>query len=353
MVRKYKSHKIVRRAILRQRKNTNINRKETDILGSYLNEAGSFNLLSESDEQELFGYIDRGVEVYGSLRSLDNISPQDREALIKLAAAHQVVYLSNLRLVISLSKKFWRKNNLSEMELVQEGNLGLDRAISRFDVSKGFKFSTYATWLARQAITRAIANQSRTIRIPISRHEQYRNAQKEINAMIDKLGRQLTDKEIEAATGMSMKKYAELEQDGRLHLPSLNALVSPGADLELELGSLVADPNADMNREVMNLSDREELTEILNNSSLTDREKFILGLYYGLGPELIGPLTINLGGKLLSYEEVTEKIYTDKGLARERIGELFKLSYERVRQIRISGMNKLMQAANERQGERL
>lgn len=346
IVRAYKSHPYVERAILNQRnKDSSIHRSRQDILSAYLAEAGSYGLLTAQDEVELFGHIERGLEVYRSLESLDNVTPEQADALIKLTAAQQVIFYTNLRLATSIAKPYWQRvNAMPAMDLIQEANVGLSLAINRFDVSKGFKFSTYATWWIRQNVTREIANKSRLIRLPVHVHEKYVKAVSQVKKLSNELERRLTDEEVEKVTGMNIAKFNDLVRRGYPELPSTNALLGDDKDART-LESLLADPTTDMNRDIEEFSNREELKQILSNSRLDSREKFIIGLRNGIDPEVLGPLEVTLkGGTTISYAQAANAMLTDNGLTLEDLGDMLGITRERIRQIQSNGMRVLEQS---------
>lgn len=351
IARKYKSHPFVLQAIQNQ-KTGHYTPKGRDggILGDFLAEAGTYALLSAEDEQELFGYIDAGYQLYEKLGSLKDLTPEQEEVFIMLAAAQQVVYHTNLRLAISVARpRMGFQNHMQPMDHVQEALIGLSAGINRFDKDRGYRFSTYATMWIRQRVTRAIADKSRTIRIPVHRHEAFVAATKKVNDFSNALGRPLTHEEIEKVSGMSYAKYGELVRQGTPNIPSLEQALPSQKD-DRELGEIVGYNHMDPAIEAF--SDREELAAIIKHADLREREKFIIGLRYGIEPELFGNPTIEIGGKSVSYAEISLRAKLDPRLVSgkaeltlEELGEIIGVTRERIRQIQNNALSVLRTSA--------
>ncbi|MCX5750199.1 MAG: RNA polymerase sigma factor RpoD [Candidatus Saganbacteria bacterium] len=258
-----------------------------DTVRMYLREIGKFPLLTTEQEVTLA----KGVKA-GEIRS-----------------KHKLVN-SNLRLVVSIAKKYTGRGMLF-LDLVQEGNLGLIRAVEKFDHRKGFKFSTYATWWIRQAITRSIADQARTIRIPVHMVETINRLRKTSRLLLQKLGRRPTEEEIAKKAKMSMAKVREIVKVSQVPL----SLETPVGDEDSSrLGDFVQDQAVQAPDEVvMHGLLRDDLEEVMK--SLTDREKTVLKLRFGL----------------------------DDGHPRtlEEVGKVFNVTRERIRQIEAKALRKL------------
>ncbi len=225
-----------------------------DTVRMYLREIGKYKLLSPTDE------IDCARKVRaGSLK--------DKHRLTN----------SNLRLVVSIAKKYTGRGMLF-LDLIQEGNLGLIRAVEKFDHRKGYKFSTYATWWVRQAITRSIADQARTIRIPVHMVETMNRLRKVSRTLLQQLGRRPTEEEIAKRSRMSVDKVREIIKISQIPL-SLEMPV--GDEDSSRLGDFVKDTAVQAPDEVvLHGLLREDLEEVM--SSLSDREKTVLKLRFGL-----------------------------------------------------------------------
>src|SRR3989339_197627 len=259
----------------------------------YLREIGQYPLLAARDERELAQRIVAG----------------DPEAKNLLARA-------NLRLVVSVAKKYvGRSPDLTLLDLIQEGNLGLFRAVDKFDWSKGFKFSTYATWWIRQAITRALADQSRTIRIPVHMVETIAKYKQVLRRMTQHLGRDPLPEEIAEEMGIEVEKIYVIQKINQ-DTVSLESPVGEEDDERSTLGSFIADetiasPDQDASRRILS----EQMTEILDE--LSPKERKILEMRNGLTEE----------GICCTLEEVGREF----GVTRERIRQIEAKALERIR----------------------
>jgi len=268
----------------------NVDAFADDSVRMYLREIGKIPLLSQDEEQELARKAMAG----------------DKKAKDKLAEA-------NMRLVVSIAKRYGGRG-LDFLDLIQEGNTGLLRAVDKFDPDKGFKFSTYATWWIRQAITRAIADQARTIRIPVHMVETINKVLRTTRRLTQDLNREPTNEEIAQAMGMDVDKIEyvmRIKQD----IASLDASVGrDGDDEDSVLGDFVEDSERDSPEDATaNQILKEQIAEIL--TTLSEREQKIIRLRFGIG-----------GGRPHTLEEV---------------GNEFSVTRERIRQIEAKALSKL------------
>lgn len=267
------------------------NVKINDPVKMYLKEIGRVDLLTHEQEIELAKEILKGGE-------------EGEEAKKKLAAA-------NLRLVVSIAKRYVGRGMLF-LDLIQEGNMGLIKAVEKFDYTKGFKFSTYATWWIRQAITRAIADQARTIRIPVHMVETINKLTRVQRQLIQELGREPTAEEIAAKMdGMTPEKVREIQ---KISLEPVSLETPIGEEDDSHLGDFIEDegamsPDDYASNELL----KDELNEVL--LELTDREEKVLRLRFGLDD-----------GRTRTLEEV---------------GKEFNVTRERIRQIEAKALRKL------------
>ncbi|MBQ3441547.1 RNA polymerase sigma factor RpoD [Candidatus Saccharibacteria bacterium] len=268
----------------------NVDAFADDSVRLYLREIGKIPLLTSEEEAELAQRIVKG----------------DKKAKDKMVE-------SNMRLVVSIAKRYGGRG-LDFLDLIQEGNTGLLRAVEKFDPEKGFKFSTYATWWVRQAITRAIADQARTIRIPVHMVETINKVLRTTRKLTSELNREPTNEEIAAELHMDPDKVdyvMRIKQD----IASLDASVGrDGDDEDSVLGDFVEDeerisPEDSAANQIL----KEQLSEII--STLTDREQKIIRLRFGIG-----------GGRPHTLEEV---------------GAEFDVTRERIRQIEAKALSKL------------
>jgi RNA polymerase sigma factor (sigma-70 family) len=285
-----------------------------DLVRVYLNEIGKVALLTAADEVELAKRVEAGLYAGHLLGRPGRMAQQRRrelrEAMVDGERAKDHLLRANLRLVVSLAKRY-TGHGMPFLDLIQEGNLGLIRAVEKFDYTKGFKFSTYATWWIRQAISRAMADQSRTIRLPVHLVEQVNKMQRLRRELHQQLGREPSDAELAVELDVAEARIRELIDHAR-DLVSLDQTV--GADDDVALGDFIEDTDATAAEDAVTFSlMREQLAAVLN--TLDTREQAVVRMRYGLDD-----------GKTRTLDE---------------IGRAFGLSRERIRQIERETMAKL------------
>ena len=291
-----------------------VERDEEDLVRLYLTDIGQYPLLTKEDEVRLAQQIENGVEARGKLETEEKLTAAEKRDLKRLdrngARAEKKFVQSNLRLVVSIAKKY-QASGLPLLDLIQEGNIGLMHAVEKFDWRKGFKFSTYATWWIRQAITRGIANTGRTIRLPVHAGDTLARLQKARTRLELKYGRPATLTELAADVEMPEDKITEALRFANEPLSLSEPLREDG---DAELGDVVEDRGAASPFEVAATSLLpDEIARLL--APLDEREREILKLRFGL----------------------------DRGEPRtlEEVGEHFNLTRERIRQIEARAMSKL------------
>lgn len=297
-----------------RRGHTNDN-PSADLVRVYLNGIGKTDLLTAGDEIELAQQIEVGLYAQHLLNDpeqhLTRAKKRDLKVLAKQGKkARSHLLEANLRLVVSLAKRYTGRG-MPLLDLIQEGNLGLIRAMEKFDYDKGFKFSTYATWWIRQAITRGMADQSRTIRLPVHLVEQVNKLSRIKREMYQSLGREATNEELSEESGIPEDKIEMLLHQSRDPV-SLDMPV--GADEEAPLGDFIEDAEAtDAESAVVASLRHSDIRDVIG--TLEQREQDVIRLRYGL----------------------------DDGVPRtlDQIGRRFELSRERVRQIEREVMAKL------------
>ncbi|HZU71824.1 MAG TPA: sigma-70 family RNA polymerase sigma factor [Acidimicrobiales bacterium] len=289
-------------------------REEEDLVHLYLVDIGRHELLTKDDEARLGETIRAGAQARVDLEAKKDLTPARRRELRRLVSradeATDTFVKANLRLVVSIAKKY-QSSGLPLLDLIQEGNLGLMHAVEKFDHRKGFKFSTYATWWIRQAITRGIANTGRTIRLPVHAGDLATRVRKVAAELELQLHRQPRIDELAEACEMDVAQLTEILRYGSEPV-SLDETV--GEDSDTEFGELVADQSAaNPLEEAITAALPREVERMLR--PLDDRERQILRLRFGL----------------------------DRGEPRtlEEVGEHFDLTRERIRQIESRAMSKL------------
>ncbi|MEJ5313257.1 sigma-70 family RNA polymerase sigma factor [Anaerolinea sp.] len=285
-----------------------------DTIGLYLKEVSRVPLLTAEEEVELAQRIERGRMAREEL-ARGNVSPKRRQELRRLIedgwAAREHLITANSRLVISVAKKYMGRG-VPFLDLIQEGNIGLIRATKKFDYRRGHKFSTYATWWIRQAVTRAIADQGRTIRVPVHMGDQINKLLRVQHQLTQRLGREPTVEELAEALDVPPRKVENMIQVARRPL----SLETPTDDEEDSvLGDFIEDEEAPPpdDTATYNLL-RQHLEEVLN--TLPPREVRILQLRYGL-----------LDGQAYTLEEVGRKM----GVTRERVRQIEAQALSRLR----------------------
>ena len=326
IVNTYKSHPQVRRAVESQKTSQYTPSIYRDEIGNYLGEAGSYRLLAAEEEQELFTQIDRGYQCYEMLGETEEAGEEFEQAFIDAAAAHQRIYMANLRLVYARTKSYIDKPKSGGVEpedYLYEAQEGLLTAISRFDVSRGYKFSTFATpWIQQKAI-RLSANHTRAVRISEKKHWAYVNAKQQVADRQNEVGRELTPAEIEQETDLSYDAYKELMQIGSQVMVSLDAKL-PNSDEDDDWLMSMYTQYEHVEQDVLEQEASRELRKLLDDADMKGRDRLALGLRYGLDPEIIGDIEVGLKdeSEKKSYREFYAQIKGNKGanmsgLARE------------------------------------
>ena len=288
--------------------------KINDPVKMYLKEIGQIPLLDPKEEPIIARQIQEGEEAKEAMKSPD-LSDEEKKKLAKVIAdgeqAKQTLISSNLRLVVSIAKKYVGRGMLF-LDLIQEGNCGLIKAVEKFDYTKGFKFSTYATWWIRQSITRAIADQARTIRIPVHMVETINKLTRIQRQLVQDLGRDPLPEEIaEKMENISAEKVREIQ---KIALDPVSLETPIGEEDDSHLGDFIEDkdtlsPDDYTNNQLL----KDEINAVLQG--LTEREEKVLRLRFGL-----------LDGRTRTLEEV---------------GKEFNVTRERIRQIEAKAFRKL------------
>ena len=274
-----------------------------DPVKMYLKEIGALPLLTSEEEIVLAKTVEAGMRA--------DALPEEKEAALE---AKRELADRNLRLVVSIAKKYLGRG-LQFLDLIQEGNLGLLKAVDKFDYTKGYKFSTYATWWIRQAITRAIADQARTIRVPVHMVETINKLNRISRQLLQENGREATNEELAKAMGVSLAKVREVKKIAQDPI----SLETPiGEKEDSHLGDFIEDHEAIAPDDAAgSILLREQIEELL--TGLTERERQVLELRFGLKD--------------------------DKTRTLEEVGKYFDVTRERIRQIEGKALSKLKKTA--------
>jgi len=277
----------------------------SDLVRIYLREIGRVPLLTAEEEVELAKSIEAGLFAEEKVARAAIITPGERTDLELLARdgvrAKQRLIEANLRLVVSIAKRYVGRGMLF-LDLIQEGNLGLIRAVEKFDYTKGYKFSTYATWWIRQAITRAIADQARTIRIPVHMVETINKLVRVQRQLHQDLGREPSPEEIGTEMGLSAERVVEIQRVAQEPV----SLQSPIGEEDSDLGDFIEDADAVVPIEAAAfILLQDQLDGILG--SLSDREQRIIQLRFGLTD---------------GHPRTLEEVGREFGVTRERIRQI-------------------------------
>lgn len=347
VVDQFKDHPYVRRAVARQKKSgVYIDTAHDDSMTAYLKEAGAYKLLTAEDEKELFGAIDKGVALFEQGVDLDNLSEEEEQTLLELTAARQKVYVSNLRLVVSVAKKRSKNiHNMPLLDVVHAGNEGLATAISRFDVDQGYKFSTFATWWIDQKSDRAYINEAKMVRLPVHMNIKYNKVKKAFHELEQELGYEPSIEEQAAHLGETPEEIAEIISHGNAHIKSLNERLDESKKDSYEFGDIIEDqesPGTDKDQEA--IASQIEIEQMLDNANLKDSYKFVLGLRFGLPASYMGDLSIPTENGELTYEEALASAGENKegtSMTLEEVGSLLGVTRERIRQLQISALEQI------------
>ena len=296
---------------------TNISTKDT--VGLYIKEAGKVPLLTREEEQSLTQRIDDGREAQRKIAEEEFKNATEHDKLIVIVndgwAAYEHLITANSRLVISIAKKYVGRG-VSFLDLIQEGNIGMMRAALKFERSRGHKFSTYATWWIRQAITRAIADQGRTIRVPVHMGDKINKMIRMQHQLKQTLNRNPNQEELAEALNVTPEDVQDMMQVARR---PLSLEMPTGKEDDAQLGDFIADEDSiPPDEEATSALLREHLQEAL--SELPPRETRILEMRYGLS-----------NGRTLTLNEVGQKM----GVTRERIRQIEAQALRRLRNPRI------------------
>jgi RNA polymerase sigma factor (sigma-70 family) len=301
------------------------NAEQQDAVGAYLEAIGRHDLLTKEDEARLGRLVMDGLVALERIDSSEKLSSKQRrklnEAIAEGQRARDQFVVANLRLVVSIARRY-QSTGLPLGDLIQLGNLGLMHAVEKFDFRKGFKFSTYATWWIRQAITRGYADTARQIRLPAHAEDTFRLVARVSDDLEARLGRTPTDEEIAEASGVDADRVREVRRFPT-RMASVDAPIGDGDSDDLLLGDTIADDEMPFADDIANRDARVHVVKTMLGV-LDDRERRIVELRYGLD-----------GGGPRDLAEVGKEI----GVTRERVRQIEARVLSKLRHPSMAGVD--------------
>jgi RNA polymerase primary sigma factor len=306
-------------------RNRKQNAEQQDAVGAYLEAIGRHDLLTKEDEARLGRLVMDGLSALERIDSSERLSAKQRRKLNEAIAAGQRArdqfVVANLRLVVSIARRY-QSTGLPLGDLIQLGNLGLMHAVEKFDFRKGFKFSTYATWWIRQAITRGYADTARQIRLPAHAEDTFRLVARVSDDLEARLGRAATDDEIAETSGVDADRVREVRRFPT-RMASVDAPIGDGDSDDLLLGDTIADDEMPFAEDIANRDARIHVVKTMLGV-LDDRERRIVELRYGLD-----------GGGPRDLAEVGKEI----GVTRERVRQIEARVLSKLRHPSMAGVD--------------
>ncbi len=306
-------------------RNRRQNAEQQDAVGAYLEAIGRHDLLTKEDEAHLGRLVMDGLAALERIDSNEKLSAKQRrklnEAIAEGQRARDQFVVANLRLVVSIARRY-QSTGLPLGDLIQLGNLGLMHAVEKFDFRKGFKFSTYATWWIRQAITRGYADTARQIRLPAHAEDTFRLVARVSDDLEARLGRTPTDEEIAEASGVDADRVREVRRFPT-RMASVDAPIGDGDSDDLLLGDTIADDEMPFADDIANRDARVHVVKTMLGV-LDDRERRIVELRYGLD-----------GGGPRDLAEVGKEI----GVTRERVRQIEARVLSKLRHPSMAGVD--------------
>ncbi len=296
---------------------------------AYSHLANQYRLLGVEGEQRMFPQIEAGIAAFAR----SGFAPEHEDTFIDFMVAHEVIFGSNVRLVLSIAKPLAHAGFFSYGELAQYGMQGLSQAIARFDYTRGYKFSTQATWWIRQAILRSCTNEGRLIRIPAHVHDDWLKATKNRRHLRDDLQREPTLEEIATAAGLPASRTAEALLKGDLYFYSLDRPLGDQED-DLTLSDIVSDPEEASEDLLDQLVTQLDVSKVFAGELLDTRQKVILALRFGVFDHIDPRTEVELaGGRRVTFAELSSRFATTDGNTQKSISALLGVRAERISQL--------------------
>lgn len=350
MVGRYKDHFYVESEIDQHRSTYRLPEVEISSMRTAItNGMAKFDLLTPSEERSLFERIDNSIAVYNRGVDTKNLSFNDELTILDGVAARQIVYLTNLRYVYKVANEFPELNRIPIEDVVQEGNLGLATAIARFDVSKGFRFLTYADWWIKQKIRAAYADQSRLVRVSREKHDAMLPLNRVFEELAVKLNREPTKEEIASALGMSESDFQSVI-NATHDAVSIDAYAGKRKQSGegMQLSEVIADENdVPMEESLFGELDKERINRLVESAGLDDKTRIVLGLSFHI-PSLITPgMVYAKQGVAVDYSDILDRIKGGEDLEQREIADALGVHPRGFREIKAKGLLALRDAAFE------
>ncbi len=340
IIRQYSQDPRVKKEQGRYKNDIVLTKSSEDLIGRYFQEITQYDMLDKSTTVELFSQIEKGLKLYQIAGSAETTYAEEEQTFVDMTIAYQKVYLSNLRLVVHRAKKYDYAGFMPLMDIISEGNLGLTEAISRYDITKGFAFSTYATNWINQSIGRALADKSRIIRIPDDKHAQWLKSNKIHAKLTDQFNREPTTEEVASVMGLETENLEELRRIGATTLRSLNRPIRTNS--EEEFGDFL--PDTDSEKEDLEANEEMVNDIFITNPDLSDTAKQILSLRFGVAVESLKGTSLNINPKL-SVEYDT--IFSPSGLGITKLAEALRTSRRKIRAIEELALQELRKSSQD------
>ncbi len=344
IVTRYNQDSRVIKELNRYKNNNTPTKSPIDPLGRYLEEIGQYDRLDKATTIDLYTRIEKGMKLYQTIGSTEALSQEEEEVFVDTTIAWQKVYLSNLRLAAHKALKYERAELLPALDMINEANIGLASGVSRYDITKGFEFSTYATTWIEHDIRKALSEQSRLIRIPRDHHDDWLKTHRTERKLTSKLDREPTIEETASESGMTIERVEELRRIGKVSLISLNQPRTTHITGVSEFQDFV--PDSKQEAELETVTENEEIRSIFTNSALNDTAKLIISLHFGVLAENLKGAVIQVGlrkNNKIDYDAV----FSAEGYKITKISETIHIHPFKVRKILEKALADLRKSSTE------
>ncbi len=337
----YQQCEEVQKALLDYRLNPRFSLFDQDPLRQYLKQTLNYPFLKSADEIILFKAIDRGVEVATALGDV-NAPKESEHDLIEATIAFNKIYYSNLRLVINATQNKFRKQNSpssDQLDYIQEGNIALSEAIKRFNVSMGYKFSTYATWWLKQKIQRAHSSNGRAFNIPTNAQSEFNQVLITRNELFDQMHREPSSKEIAQITGKKERVIEELIISCSRYASSLHEPLEDGSGREI--ADVIETQSDGIEPFIDHLIIRDQIETAIQKADLSREELLVLSLRYHIYFDILADDKVSNEGTSKTYSEIFNLTYPDKVMGFKPLASLVNWPAPKIKRLEDSALGKL------------